>query len=86
MKFLSFVTIPATKVAEVSAVSDKVMGNPPPGYQALANYACLAAPFDGIPPNSIVSPSPLVRLTPQRHWLLSNTHSCSLAQPSTESP
>lgn len=57
MKFLSFVTIPATKVAEVSAVSDKVLTNPPPGYQALANYACLAAPFDGIPPNSIVSVS-----------------------------
>ena len=57
MKFLSFVTIPAAKVAEVSAASDKVNANPPPGYQVLANYACLGDPFDGIPPNSMVSVS-----------------------------
>ena len=57
MKFLSFVTIPAARVAEVSAASDKVLASPPPGYQVLAHYACLGAPFDGTPPNSIVSVS-----------------------------
>ena len=57
MKFLSFVTMPAAKIAEVAAASDKTMASPPPGYQALANYACLGAPFDGIPPNSMVSVS-----------------------------
>jgi hypothetical protein len=57
MKFLSFVTVPAGRLVEVSAAADKGMANPPPGYQVLANYACLAAPFDGIPPNSFVSVS-----------------------------
>jgi hypothetical protein len=55
MKFLTFVIYDVAKSAEVSKASDKVMSNPPPGYKLLAQYVCLARPFDGIPPNSLVS-------------------------------
>jgi hypothetical protein len=55
MKFMSFVIYDVAKSAEVSKVADKVLSNPPPGYKVLARYVCLARPFDGIPPNSLVS-------------------------------
>jgi len=42
------------KAAEVAKVSDKVMASPPPGYKLLTQYVCLAPPFPGVPPNTLV--------------------------------
>jgi hypothetical protein len=50
MKFLIISTFEVAKATELSALNDMVLGNAPPGYKVLENYACLSAPFP-IPPN-----------------------------------
>jgi hypothetical protein len=56
MKFMTFITYDAAKVAEISAVADKMMAKPPKGYNVLSNYACMSPPFP-VPPNTLVSVS-----------------------------
>ncbi len=55
MKFLTITMVDAAKAAEVAKVSDKVMASPPPGIKVLASYVCLAPPFPGVPPNTLVA-------------------------------
>jgi hypothetical protein len=54
MKFMTFVTYDAAKVAEIAAAADKIMAKPPKGYKVLSNYACMSPPFP-VPPNTTVS-------------------------------
>ena len=53
MKFISFSMHSVAKVAEVAQASDKVANTP--GQKILAKYTCLGIPFDGVPPNSMVT-------------------------------
>ena len=53
MKFISFSMVNIAKVAEVVQVSDKVANTP--GQKVLAKYTCLGKPFDGVPPNTMVT-------------------------------
>ena len=55
MKFLVFNMFDVDKTAEMSAISDKIQANPPPGIKALAAYTCLGIPFPGFPPNTLLS-------------------------------
>ena len=52
MKFLSFYMFDMTKAAEIAAAGDKVANTP--GVKLLAQYACQAIPFPGVPPNTMV--------------------------------
>jgi hypothetical protein len=53
MKFISFSMHTVAKVAEVAQASDKVANTP--GQKILAKYTCLGKPFDGMPPNTMVT-------------------------------
>jgi hypothetical protein len=53
MKFISFSMHTVAKVAEVAQASDKVAHTP--GQKVLAKYTCLGKPFDGVPPNTMVT-------------------------------
>ncbi len=57
MKFLTFTIFDVAKVAQVAQAADKVWSSPPKGIKVLANYVCLAHPFPGIPPNTMVGVS-----------------------------
>ena len=55
---MKFLTINMTEMAKIPAVvqaSDKVWATPPAGIKVEASYVCLGMPFDGIPPNTMVS-------------------------------
>ncbi len=54
MKFLIFTMFDVSKTAEMSAVSDKMQANPPPGIKTLAMYMCMGIPFPGFPPNTLL--------------------------------
>jgi len=53
MKFLSFSMYDVAKTAEVAAAGDKVVNTP--GVKVLGQYVCLAIPFPGVPPNTLVT-------------------------------
>ncbi|MBM4446445.1 MAG: hypothetical protein FJ023_03720 [Chloroflexi bacterium] len=55
MKFMSLGLYDVAKSAEVAKAADQLLSNPPPGFKLLAQYVCLGRPFDGIPPNTMVS-------------------------------
>ena len=55
MKILTISVIPVSKTAEMSALADKITAERPPDVSDVAQYICLSPPFDGIPPNSIVT-------------------------------
>ena len=57
MKFLTFTMYDVAKTAEVAQASDKVMANLPQGVELSAQYVCLAQPFPGLPPNTLVTVS-----------------------------
>jgi hypothetical protein len=54
IKFLTFTIFDVSKVEQVAKAADKVWSSPPKGIKIEANYTCLANPFPGIPPNTIV--------------------------------
>ncbi len=55
MKILTISVIPVSKTAEMSALADKITAERPPDVSDVAQYICLSPPFDGIPPNSMVT-------------------------------
>lgn len=55
MKFLTFTWYDASKATELATIVDKMQASYPPGLKNLGQYACLAIPFPGLPPNTIVS-------------------------------
>ena len=42
------------KAAQVADAGDKLVASPPPGFKMLTQYVCMAPPFPGVPPNTIV--------------------------------
>jgi hypothetical protein len=55
MKFISFTIYDAAKSTEIATLTDELFVDPPPGYNPLASYTCLAQPFPGLMPNTLVS-------------------------------
>ena len=53
MKFITFNMVDMAKIAEIAQASDKVANTP--GQKVLAKYTCLGKPFDGVPPNTMVT-------------------------------
>ncbi len=54
MKFLTLTMFDVAKTADIATASDKVMASQPPGFKLLNQYVCLAPPFPGVPPNTLV--------------------------------
>ncbi len=54
MKFLTITMFDVAKAADIAKASDKLMANQPQGYKLLTQYVCLAPPFPGVPPNTLV--------------------------------
>ena len=53
MKFITFNMVDMAKIAEIAQASDKAANIP--GQKILAKYSCLGKPFDGVPPNTMVT-------------------------------
>jgi len=53
MKFLVFATYDVAKTADVAQASDKA--DKMPGHKVLASYTCMGIPFNGVPPNTLVT-------------------------------
>jgi hypothetical protein len=53
MRFLIFAMYDVAKTAEVAQASDKV--DKIPGHKVLASYTCMGIPFNGVPPDTLVT-------------------------------
>ena len=55
MKFMRFLMMDYTKMAEITKISDKLWASPPPGIKMDAIYACMGIAFPDQPPNTMIS-------------------------------